>query len=260
MKGVEKVEIDIYAYNSKLKHINPQFKVWYALITLFLCVLLDNIYVSLAVIFSMAYITISKGGIHVKDYMSLLKIPVEFMILGSVAIALSISRNPGSQYNLNVHFFYIYASNESIYNALKVMLKALGAVSAMYMMILSTNTSEIISVMKKSHVPKIVIELMNMIYRFIFILLDVHCRMRNSAQSRLGYIDFRTSCYSFGSTASNLLIVSLKKANAYYDAMEARCYDGEMNFLEEEKKVEIKHIVWSCLYICILIAVWYMTI
>ena len=260
MKGVEKVEIDIYAYNSKLKHINPRFKVWYALITLFLCVLLDNIYVSLAVIFSMAYITISKGGIHVKDYMSLLKIPVEFMILGSVAIALSISRNPGSQYNLNVHFFYIYASNESIYNALKVMLKALGAVSAMYMMILSTNTSEIISVMKKSHVPKIVIELMNMIYRFIFILLDVHCRMRNSAQSRLGYIDFRTSCYSFGSTASNLLIVSLKKANAYYDAMEARCYDGEMNFLEEEKKVEIKHIVWSCLYICILIAVWYMTI
>lgn len=253
------MEIDIYAYRSRLSYINPQFKVWYAVITLFLCVLLDNIYVSLAVIFSMAFITVYKGGIRIREYLSLLKIPVAFMILASTAIALGISRDAISQYNLNMHFFYLYASDESIYQAGEVMLKSLGAVSAMYMMILSTNTSEIISVLKNSHVPKVIIELMNMIYRFIFILLDVHCRMRNSAQSRLGYVDFRTSCYSFGSTASNLLIVSLKKANAYYDAMESRCYDGDMDFLEEEKKVEKRHIIWACLYICILVLIWYMT-
>lgn len=253
------MEIDVYAYKSKLNHINPQLKVWYAIITLFLCVLLDNIYVSLAVTFSMALLTICKGGISIKDYLSLLKIPAAFMIFGGIAIAIGISKNPSSQYNLNMHLFYLYASYESIYQACKVILKALGAVSAMYMMILSTNTSEIISVMKKSRVPKIIIELMNMIYRFIFILLDVHCNMRNSVQSRLGYVDFWTSCYSFGNTASNLLIVSLKKANAYYDAMESRCYDGEMNFLEQEKKVETKHIVWAVLYVCILLLIWYMT-
>ena len=50
--------------------------------------------------------------------------------------------------------------------------------------------------------------------------------MQISAEARLGFCDFRTSCYSFGQIAANLFIVALKKANAYYDAMEARCYHG----------------------------------
>ena len=60
--------------------------------------------------------------------------------------------------------------------------------------------------------------------------------MQISAEARLGFCDFRTSCYSFGQIAANLFIVALKKANAYYDAMEARCYDGTLCFLEEKKK------------------------
>ena len=134
-------------------------------------------------------------------------------------------------------------------------MKAFGAISAMYMMILTTNSCEIISVFKKLHIPNIIIDLMNMIYRFIFILLDVHANMKNSAESRLGYVDFKTSCYSFGHTAGNLLIVSLKKANSYYNAMESRCYDGQMSFLEEDKKIENKQVIGMAIYILILILI-----
>ncbi|HCD42434.1 MAG TPA: cobalt ECF transporter T component CbiQ, partial [Lachnoclostridium sp.] len=59
-----------------------------------------------------------------------------------------------------------------------------------------------------------------------------------AAKSRLAYCDFKPSCRSFGSTAGNLFVVSLKKANTYYDALTARCYDGELLFLEEEKEVK----------------------
>lgn len=251
--------IDLYAYESKLKNINPAFKVCFAFITLLLCIAADNIYVSVIITLSMGFITIYKGGLKFHEYMSLMTIPIAFMILGSIAIAAGISFKPIGQYNLNLVMFYLYTSNESILTALKIIMKAFGAISAMYMMTLSTNTSEIISVLRKLHVPKIIIELMNMIYRFIFILMDVQCKMKNSAQSRLGYIDFKTSCYSFGSTASNLLVVSLKKANAYYDAMESRCYDGEMLFLEEEKKLKFTHVIYGCTYIFVLIVIWYVT-
>ena len=205
----------------------------------------------------MGFITVYLGGLKFHEYISLLKIPGVFMILGSIAIALGVSFKPVGQYNLNLYLFYIYTSNDSILRTLEVIMKAFGAVSAMYMMTLSTNTSEIISVIRKIHVPKIIIELMNMIYRFIFILMDVQCKMKNSAQSRLGYIDFKTSCYSFGNTAANLLVVSLKKANAYYDAMESRCYDGEMIFLEEEKKIKTSHIIYAFIYVALLILIWF---
>ncbi|MDU5723844.1 MAG: cobalt ECF transporter T component CbiQ [Clostridium butyricum] len=250
-------KIDSYAYKSKLRKINPEFKVIFAFLTLLICIIADNIYVSLAIIVSMGFITIFKGGIKFHEYMSLMSIPLVFMILGSIAIVFGVSMSPIGDYNLHLCGFYLYTSDENIMKTMEIVMKAFGAISAMYMMTLSTNTSEIISVLRKAHIPKIIIELMNMIYRFIFILIDVQCKMKNSAQSRLGYIDFKTSCYSFGSTASNLLIVSLKKANTYYNAMESRCYNGDMLFLEEEKKVKTIHVVLACIYFSILIFIWY---
>lgn len=67
--------------------------------------------------------------------------------------------------------------------------------------------------------------------------------MKNSAESRQGYCDIKTSYLTFGNIVSNMLVISLKKANSYYDAMEARCFDGELIFLEEDKKIETIQIV-----------------
>lgn len=251
--------IDLYAYSSKMRHMNPKLKIVFALLALIICILADNIYVSLFVSITMGIITVFIGGIKIHDYISLLTIPIAFMIMGSIAIAIGFSTKSIGQYNVNLHLFYLYSSNESILKTLEIIMKAFGAVSSLYMMTLSTNTSEIISALRSIHIPKIIIELMNLIYRFIFILIDVQCKMKNSAQSRLGYVDFKTACYSFGSTAGNLLIVSMKKANAYYDAMESRCYSGEMNFLEEEKKIRVKHVVGFLLYFICLTIVWLTT-
>ncbi|NME84248.1 cobalt ECF transporter T component CbiQ [Clostridium sp. SM-530-WT-3G] len=239
-----------------MKNVNPKLKIIFAILSLIICILADNIYVSLFISLTMGIITVYIGGISFHDYISLLTIPIGFMIMGSIAIAVGFSTKPIGQYNLNLHIFYIYSSNENIIKTLKVILKAFGAVSSLYMMTLSTNTSEIISSLRSIRIPKIIIELMNLIYRFIFILIDVQCKMKNSAQSRLGYVDFKTACYSFGSTVGNLLIVSMKKANAYYEAMESRCYDGEMNFLEEDKKIKFKHIVGFIAYFICVAIVW----
>jgi cobalt/nickel transport system permease protein len=128
------------------------------------------------------------------------------------------------------------------------------------MLTLSTPSFEIIYVLRKACVPKIIIELMSLIYRYIFILMDVATKMKNSAKSRQGYCDFKTSCYTFGNIASNMLIISLKKANAYYDAMEARCYDGELVFLEEEKNIDRVQVISATAFIISLILLWYLTI
>ena len=53
---------------------------------LLLCIIADNIYVSLAVIITMGIITVFFGGVSTHQYMSLLKIPVVFMILGNYLV------------------------------------------------------------------------------------------------------------------------------------------------------------------------------
>lgn len=249
--------IDYYAYASRLRKMNPVFKVLFSVAVLLLTICLDKPLVSIFVILSMGILTVIRGGVDFHDYCSLMTIPVAFMLMGSAAIAAGFSTKPIGEYNLNLHFFYLYATSRSISQALFLILKAFGAVSAMFMLTLSTPSSEIISALRKLHVPKLIVELMNMIYRYIFIMMDTQRKMKNSAESRLGYCDFKTSCLSFGGIASNLFIVSLKKANAYYDAMESRCYDGELCFLEEEKPLQKKQAVLAAVYLILLICLYF---
>ncbi|MBS6600202.1 MAG: cobalt ECF transporter T component CbiQ [Clostridium sp.] len=254
--------IDYYAYNSKIRNWSPNFKVGFSILTLLLCIILDNVYVSIIIIALMAYLNIVKSGLHIHDYISLMSIPLTFIILGSFAIAFGVSRKPTTtttttigEYNINFYFFYISTSINSIKSTIFLVLKALGAISSTYLMTLSTPSFEIISVLRKCHVPSIITELMNLIYRYIFILMEVQCNMKNSAISRLGYRNFKTSCYSFGQILSNLLVVSFKKANEYYNALESRCYEGEFLFLEEDKKIKVNQIVYSIIFIIFIIAI-----
>ncbi|MDR3594707.1 cobalt ECF transporter T component CbiQ [Clostridium sp.] len=258
-KHGEGYSIDFYAYASKIRQWNAGFKVYLSILTLVLCIVLDNPYVSVAIIIAMAYLTVIKGKIPAIEYVSILAIPITFILLSTFTIAIDFSKQAIGQYNLHLGFFYLFTSQEQIKKMAFLIIKIFAAISALQMMTLSTPSSEIISVLRNARVPKIIVELMSLIYRYIFILMDVCTKMKNSAKSRQGYCDFKTSCYTFGSIASNMLIISLKKANAYYDAMEARCYDGDLVFFEEDKKVEIRQIIVAAVFIIVLILLWIFT-
>ena len=258
-KHGEGFSIDFYSYASKIRHWNATYKVSLSVITLILCIVLDNPYVSFAVIIAMAYLTVIKGELSAREYLSILAIPIVFILLGTFTIVINFSKQPIGQYNLYIGFCYVFTSLAKLKTVVFLILKVFAAISALQMMTLSTPSSEIIYVLRKARVPKLIVELMSLIYRYIFILMDVYTKMKNSAESRLGYSDLKTSYYTFGSIASNMLVISLKKANAYYDAMEARCYDGDIIFLEEDKKVETKQIVMAAAFIIFLIMLWIFT-
>lgn len=255
-KHGEGFSIDFYAYNSKIRHWNPTFKVTLSVLILILCIALDNPYVSVMVFIAMTYITIVKGELPVHEYLSIMAIPIVFILLGTFTIAIDFSKQPMGHYNLYLGFCYVFTSQAKLKEAIFLILKVFAAVSALQMMILSTPFSEIIYVLRKAHVPKLIVELMNIIYRYIFILMDTYIKMKNSAESRQGYCDFKTSCYTFGSIASNMLVVSLKKANTYYDAMEARGYEGDLIFWEEDKKIKKIQMVTAAAFIIFLILLW----
>lgn len=258
-KSGEGFSIDFYAYTSKIRHWNATFKVSFSILILVLCIVFENPYVSVVVIISMAYLTVVKGELPASEYLSILTIPIVFIILSTFTIAIDFSKQPMGQYNLYLGFCYVFTSKAKLKAVFFLILKVSAAISALQMMTLSTPSSEIIYVLRKAHVPKLIIELMNLIYRYIFILMDVYTNMKNSAQSRQGYCNFRTSYYTFGSIASNMLVISMKKANTYYDAMVARCYDGDFIFLEEDKKVDTIQILAAVVFIIALVLIWSLT-
>jgi cobalt/nickel transport system permease protein len=230
--------IDYYAYVSGMKSWNSQFKAVVAVAALFFCIGADKVRVSVLVFLPMSFLTVLAGRFPWRNYLALLRIPLAFLLMGTAAIVIGLSPVPYGTAYVSVFGYYLYLTEEGLVLAFRLILKAMAALSAMYMLVLSTPASEIICIFRKLHVPKIIVELMNMIYRFIFVMMDTQCNMKLAAESRLGFWGFKTSCRSFGNTAGNLFVVSLKKAGIYYDALTARCYDGELMFLEEEKGVK----------------------
>lgn len=255
-KHGEGFSIDLYAYASNIRGWSSDFKVIFSVLVMILTILLNNPYVSVAVIFAMTYVIVVKGGLPITDYLSILAIPISFILLGTFTIAIDFAKEPIGQYNLYLGFCYVFTSLIQLKKMFFLILKVFAAISALQMMTLSTSSNEIIAVLRRARIPKLIIELMNLIYRFIFILMDVHRQMKNSAKARQGYCDFKTSCLTFGSIASNMLVISMKKANAYYNAMEARCYDGELLFLEEDKRMKQNQLIAASLFIIFLFLLW----
>lgn len=251
--------IDYFAYTSRLGGWNAAFKVTFSLMMLVFCIAADSLAVSLFTIAVMAGLIVGLGGLRLHSYLALLSVPLAFLLMSGLAIALHFSSAPQGELFFDLHFFYVYTSRADLLFALALTLKAFGAVSAMYLMTLTTPASEIVGVLRRARVPKIIIELMYLIYRFIFILLDVHGRMHAAAASRLGHRGFRASVRSFGGIAGNLLVLSMRKANTYYNAMESRCYNGEMRFLEQEKPVRAWQMVLAGAIWVAAFALWLLT-
>ena len=255
-KHGEGPSIDFYAYNSRIRNWNATFKVTFSVSTLILCITLNHPYVSIAVIIAMTYLTVIKGGLPMSSYLRILTIPITFILLGTITIGIDFSTQPMGQFCQNLGFCYVFTSWKSLKMMLFLILKVFAAISAMEMMALSTPSSEMIGVLRRAHVPKLIVELMNIMYRYIFILIDVNVNMRNSADSRLGFCDLKTSWCTFGKVASNLLIVSLKRANTYFNAMEARCYDGDFMVLEENENIKGVQVAGAVFFIVVLVAIW----
>lgn len=91
--------------------------------------------------------------------------------------------------------------------------------------------------MRKFKVPGLFIELMLLIYRYIFVLLDTAHSISVSQDSRLGNKDYKTSLKSFSQMVSALFVRSVKRSRYLFDAMEARGYDGEIKVLEEHRPI-----------------------
>lgn len=229
------IVIDKLCYNSRLRYENASEKFAFAVITLCICVMSRSIAVACIVLAVTGILTVCKGGVPVLRYVKFLTAPLAFLLLSTIAIMFHISRIPLDLFAVPVAGWYITAGRESFMYAVQLILTALSAVSCLYFLSFTTPMPDILEVLRKLHCPRLMIELMLLIYRFIFVLSDVAAAIATSQDCRLGNKDYRTSLKSFGMLGSVLMIRAVSRSNKLYDAMEARCYDGTIRILSESR-------------------------
>ena len=250
------VSIDLHAQRSRLNSWSPGLKVCFSLASALICIAADSVAVSLFLLVSMSLLTVCAGKTPVHYYLSLLSIPVVFIILGTAAILFEVSPLPLGLLDLSMGSWYLSVTAAGQARALGLLCKALGAVSCLYFLSLSTPMHLIIAVLRRVKVPGVVVELMYLIYRYIFIMLDTQAQMADAARSRLGYGHWYTALKTMLTSSFLLLFLSLRRATECFAAMESRCYDGEIRFLEDTPSLAGSQVAMAAGYCFLLCLIW----
>ena len=249
------IVIDKLCYHSGLRYVNPCEKFVFSIFTLLVCVISRSFAAALTVLLVNGILTVCYGRIPVRRYVRLMTVPFVFLLVSTIAVIVNISGVPMDAYAVPVGDYYITGSYVSLVFGSQLILTALASVSCLYFLSLHTPVTDIVGVLSKLHCPLILVELMLLIYRFIFLLWEAADGITTAQNSRLGNKDFRTSLYSFGKMCSVLLVGAFKKSNALYDAMESRCYDGRIRVLDESLPPKRKEIIGIIAYEGLLIGI-----
>lgn len=246
------LSMDRFAQNSSLKDVNPMLKLGISVASLFYCIAINSNLIALIIAVIMILATITAAKIPVRYYFSLMKLPIIFILISFITLIINFSKVPMGIFSIRIFNNYICITKDALFQGIRVTIKGYSAISCLYFINLTTPIQDIIEVLKKLHVPNIVIELMYLIYRYIFLLMDVQHKMTTAAMSRLGYMDRKNSLYTFSHISGNVIVNSFRRSSSSYDAMESRCYDGEISFLTRDKKVKGSHIIIAILYIAVI--------
>ena len=91
--------------------------------------------------------------------------------------------------------------------------------------------TELFTALRRLHLPAFLVEMMELVYRYIFVLMESASQIRNAQECRLGYGSLKTSFYSMGQLISNLFLRAYRQADRTYTAMESRGYTDEVRTL-----------------------------
>ncbi|ACV64442.1 cobalt ABC transporter, inner membrane subunit CbiQ [Desulfofarcimen acetoxidans DSM 771] len=237
--------IDSYAYSNKLRKVHPAEKCAFAMVTLIICLAASSLLTSLAVLLIMSAAVVGYAGIPFRVFAGFMSLPVSFLLVGVLTIAVTVSREPGVYlWGLSFWGFNLGITAAGVAAAVILLFKSLGAVSCLYFLSLTTPMIDIIYVLRKMKVPALFIELMTLIYRFIFVLAETAEKIYTSQSSRLGYAGVNVSFSSLGELASTLFIKSFHRSQMLFQALSSRCYTGGLNVLDNYYEFSIKNMLF----------------
>jgi len=244
-KHTQIITIDILAQSSRLKKINPVLKFWTLLTLMMIAIASGNIYTGLFLIIAMLALATFAGGAKIHQYVNIIALPLTFVLIGGLALLYEITAEPTGILNIRILGQWLTISEISQTQTALTISRAFGAVSCLCLLSITTPMPDVIAVLHRARCPEVIIDLMYLIYRYIFILLALHHEMRNAAKSRLGFKNYRTSLRATGNIYANLLARSYQNASKNFDAMESRCYDTGIKFLQHPKKTTHAQVITS---------------
>jgi len=225
-------QIDRCAYTNALAKSSPTTKVFFALSALILSVSLPSPLVPIIVFLTTTVLLLHFAKIPAHFYSSLLVYPTIIVALSCLIIALFFGYGePLTAIVLPWFGWTVFKSG--VMMGVTTFFRVEGALSCLYFLVLTTPMTDIFITLRRAHMPKILIEMSLLIYRYMFVFMEVAAQMYTAQKLRLGHSSWQKRIRSTALIAGNLFIRTLEQGERTFTAMNSRGYDGNIRTLDD---------------------------
>jgi cobalt/nickel transport system permease protein len=212
--------LDAYAHASRLRHVHPLNKFAFVLAVMLLCLILDRPAVSATALLWMTGLSILWGGARPGFVLRLLTAEGLFLALSVVAVAVQIGpANQGGGWAVT-------STPTSLAQAGALFMRALACASAMNFLALTTPVLELVNAARRLRAPAALLDVVLVMYRYVFLLLETLMRMQRAQESRNGYASPAIMLRSAALLGGQLFAASWRSSQRMEMALQARGYEG----------------------------------
>ena len=246
--------LDDYAHSSALRETSPRLKLMLGLGAMLLCVASATPIAPLLIAVTMSLVTVILAKIPGRFYCTLLLIPFSFSLLSAAVVAFM--HGGGDQlYAFDIFGIDLGIREDGANLALLLIARTFGGMCSLFFIALTTPMLEIFSILKSLGLPDFLIELSMLMYRYIFVFVDQAAVIHSAQVMRLGDAGIKNSLHSFAMLSSVLFLRSWEQGERLIVAMDARCYDGKLDIMEQSGKAGRKAILSVIAYIVTIAAI-----
>ena len=223
----EHIQMDALAYSSRMLNWAPLGKLLLVIVVLIANVMTDSVVTALAVL---------AIGLALMAYSTNMRIPFmlgvaigEAILILIVACGIISINGDTSQpciWRADFLWLDLYMTADSFNQAWLVMIRAVAGITVMMAFATSTPIPHLAQALRQIRIPDEICEIVVLIYRYGFLLLERMDTMWSAANSRLGFSGFKRSMKTIASIAVGIFTSSMNMADKAQVSLECRGYRG----------------------------------
>lgn len=236
----EHIQMDALAYSSRMLNWAPLGKLLLVIVVLIANVMTDSVVTAFAVL---------AIGLVLMAYSTNMRIPFMLAVAIGEAILIlivacgiiSINGDPSEPCIWRAEFLWLdlYMTADSFNQAWLVMIRAVAGITVMMAFATSTPIPHLAQALRQIRIPDEICEIVVLIYRYAFLLLERMDTMWSAANSRLGFTGFKRSMRTIASIAVGIFTSSMNLADKAQVSLDCRGYRGYFPIWNRPRKAGV---------------------
>ena len=223
----EHIQMDALAYSSRMLNWAPLGKLLLVIVVLIANVMTDSVVTAFAVL-AIGHVLMAYSTNMRIPFMLAVAIGEAILILIVACGIISINGDPSEPCIWRAEFLWLdlYMTADSFNQAWLVMIRAVAGITVMMAFATSTPIPHLAQALRQIRIPDEICEIVVLIYRYAFLLLERMDTMWSAANSRLGFTGFKRSMRTIASIAVGIFTSSMNLADKAQVSLDCRGYRG----------------------------------